>query len=162
MTQNQKFDFNALSTNQKGVLGAALGMLIALLLPFFEFNDEGISVWELVSGDIPGMKEMKDADGFGKLGLAVLIPTLMHFVSHSIYIFIATIGFVTLTYLNEFKNKEFHLYARICAIVVLLNWIVWLWTMNSVGDKSITSVMSVGAYLLLASSAAAIYFSRKD
>jgi len=151
MTQNKQFDFNALSTNQKGVLGAALGMLIGTLLPFID-DDKSFSVWEIFSGDIG------EAPQIAVLGLMV-------FFGYAAYIFLGTIAFGVLTYLNQFKNGNYHSYARIAAIIIFINCFIFIWSiglMTGAADKSVTSALGLGAYLILASSAAGIYFSRKE
>ena len=152
MTQNQKFDFNALSTNQKGVLGAALGMLIGLLLPFVDDEKISLSVWDIFTGNVGGEE-----------GAMVLL--IMTFFSYAAFAFMGTIAFAVLTYLNQFKNGNHSLLARISSLVVFLHVFVFIWSiglMTGANDKSLTSALGLGAYLLLASSAAGIYFSRKD
>lgn len=154
MTQNKQFDFNALSTNQKGVLGAALGMLLGLLLPFIDEEKFSFSVWEIFTGSV-----------FDEAPPQAIIGILLTFFSYAAFALMGTIAFAVLTYLNQFKNGNHYLLARISSIVVFLHVFVFIWSiglMTGANDKSLTSALGLGAYLLLAGSAAGIYFSRKD
>jgi hypothetical protein len=150
MTQNKQFDFNALSTNQKGVLGAAAGMLLGIFLPFFG-GEQDFSIWDFLNGDFDGVPPK----------FAFIIMDLF---SHVFHAFLGVLAFAGLTYLTQFKGKAFHLYIWISALVTLISLLTAIWYIGAMtdDDKSLTSLLGIGAYLLLASSAAGIYFSRKD